>query len=735
MAAGTKEYNTFVGGLITEASALTFPENASIDEDNFILNRDGSRQRRLGMDYESTYTLVDSGLSSTFMDAASITSYRWDNVNNDPTTSIGIVQLYNKLWFVDLFSGTLSSNLLNSSTALTITGLGNDPVYFTQVNGVAVGVNKNIDPFYLEYDSTIDTITKSDITIEVRDLWGINDSLDIDERPSALTTNHKYNLYNQGWIQTNIDATKTSKGTYPSNTDVQVLGKDSSDAYSADILFKQFFGNTPAPRGKNIFSAFNRSVGRDSFVGAATPTDIDSGRPSTAVSYSQRIFYSGILSDKTGTDTKSPNFTGTVFFTKIITNNTDLGSCYQEADPTSEHISDIIDTDGGHITIPEASNILRLETTESSIIVIAENGVWEIFGDTGGFTATSYQVSKITNVGVVSADSVINAEGTILYWSKGGIYTLSIERVSGRLTAQNTTQDTIQTFYNNIPSVAKASAKGNYDPASRKISWLYNDADSYDGIVDRNKYNRELVLDTVLQAFYPNSFSSLATESPYVAGYLSTPNFLSTQYSQSVVVNGEQVQVNGEDVIVTDTFRSRGASVSKYLVIKPSTAGNYKFTFASYLNDDFVDWFSDDNTGVNFDSYLVTGYELFGDTMRYKQVPYITFHFKRTETGFETSGSDLVAKNPSSCLVQARWEFANHANSGKYGSQFQAYRLKRNYIPSGSSDTFDYGHEVITTKSKLRGRGRSLSLYILSEAGKDMYLLGWGLNAISGDVV
>jgi hypothetical protein len=47
---GVKQYNTFVKGLVTEAGPLTYPENASLDEENFVLNRDGSRQRRLGMD-------------------------------------------------------------------------------------------------------------------------------------------------------------------------------------------------------------------------------------------------------------------------------------------------------------------------------------------------------------------------------------------------------------------------------------------------------------------------------------------------------------------------------------------------------------------------------------------------------------------------------------------------------------------------------------------------------------
>lgn len=736
--AGSKEYSTFVRGLITEASALTFPENASIDEDNFVLNRNGSRQRRLGMDYENTYALVDTSLDSTFMMDATLKSFRWDNVDSNPNISIGIVQIYNTLWFVDLFASTLSTNLLNGGASLTITGLGNDPISFTQVNGVAIGTNKNIDPIYLEYDPDTDTISQVTIDITVRDLWGVDDGLEVSTRPASLSTAHKYNLFNQGWNEFYINETKTgsgNQGTYPSNADIAYLGKSSTGAFTPLTLLRQLVGNTPAPKGAAVISAWDRSVDRTARTGVAVIADAELGRPSTAVSYAQRIFYSGINSNVSGGDSRSPNYSGFIFFSKIVTGTSDLGKCYQEADPASEYISDIIDSDGGYIAIPEASNILKLETTENSIVVITENGVWEIYGDTGGFSATSFQISKVTNIGATNADSIVNAEGTIYYWSKGGIYTLTIDRVSGRLVATNITESTIQTYFNDINAVAKANAVGNYDAAAKRVSWLYNNDSTYDGVTERNKYNKELIFDTVLGSFYPSSISSTTTDSPYVAGYIPTPNFLSTQHSQNVVVNGVQVQANGVDVVVTDTFRTRGSSATKYLAIKPSTTGNYKFTFSRYVDDAFVDWASDDGTGADFTSYLITGYELFGESMRYKQVPYITFHFNRTETGFETSGTDLIAKNPSSCLVQARWEFADHANSGKYGTQFQAYRLKRNYIPSGASDNFDYGHSVITTKSKLRGRGRSLSLYITSEAGKDMYLLGWGLNATGGTVV
>lgn len=54
----TKLYRTFVKGMITEASPLTYPEDASYDEDNMILYRKGNRSRRLGIDFEDGYVLL-----------------------------------------------------------------------------------------------------------------------------------------------------------------------------------------------------------------------------------------------------------------------------------------------------------------------------------------------------------------------------------------------------------------------------------------------------------------------------------------------------------------------------------------------------------------------------------------------------------------------------------------------------------------------------------------------------
>jgi hypothetical protein len=48
---------TFVRGLITEATPLTFPENASVDESNCSLERTGLRARRKGIEFEAGFSL------------------------------------------------------------------------------------------------------------------------------------------------------------------------------------------------------------------------------------------------------------------------------------------------------------------------------------------------------------------------------------------------------------------------------------------------------------------------------------------------------------------------------------------------------------------------------------------------------------------------------------------------------------------------------------------------------
>jgi len=173
-----KPYATFIGGLITEASPLTYPENASIDEENFLLNRDGSRQRRLGMNYEAGYSEVDTGFVESVIDDYAIETYRWDNVGSDSNVSIGIVQVGPYLWFVDLYADAQSASLLNGGSSLKVGVNGVNPYQFSSVNGILIVTTGETNPLGLEYNSATDSITSTEITIKIRDMIGLDDFLE-----------------------------------------------------------------------------------------------------------------------------------------------------------------------------------------------------------------------------------------------------------------------------------------------------------------------------------------------------------------------------------------------------------------------------------------------------------------------------------------------------------------------------------------------------------------------------
>lgn len=756
MAKGTEKlYRTFVKGIITEASPLTYPENASIDENNFVLNRDGSRSRRLGIDYELDYALKATGLGASTITTGKQSFHRWESPGGDTSVSIGVIRIADRLWFIDLLTNNPSNNFLNGGNFITLTGLNKADIDTAVINNSLIVSSSDLDaPILLTYNTTAKTVSQAPISLKVRDIWGVDDGLESTTRPGSLTNTHKYNLRNQGWNKNIININETRDALpylfsvastyplqfpngayYPSNADIWTVGKLANVASSDFDKFDPLLFNRNAvytglaPKGSFIIDAFNRGNSRMSVsdVKSGLNTDQETGNVSTVASYAGRIFYAGVVSKITNPDSKSPNYSGYIFFSQVVTENSKLGFCYQEADPTDPAINDMIQSDGGTIQIPECSRIVKLIPSRTSLLVFAENGVWEVFGDTNGFVATSFQVSKITTFGTSNPKSIINIGGSFLYWAKSGIVLLKQDEGSGRYIAQNISLTTIQTLYLDISELGKQYCKGYFDERENRARWLYNDTDTYSTETGINKYNRELVFDITLQSFYTNTISSLVSNSPYIVDYIDIPGYsVSTADTEVVVGSNTVIVTSGTSVVITeDQVQNRISQFSFLTMIGTS------FTISKYRNTTFYDWvIPSGSTGINYSSYLITGYELFGDLMREKVVPYILFYFKRTENGFELDGNtNLIHSDPSSCLVQSQWNWANSAASGKWGTQFQAYRLLRNYIPTGSEDPFNYGDSVIVTKNKLRGSGKCLSLKINSDAGKDLRILGWGVTA------
>lgn len=697
-----KSYNSFVKGIITEAGPLTFPENASLDEENCVLNRDGSRQRRLGMDFETDFVLR----TATVLGDDAVGSFIWENAANDVDNQLAVVQVGQTLQVFDATQASISANLLatvdisaytNGKTVLSVaSGLG----YLFCASGSAT--------FYLTYNPTTNAVTATAVNIKIRDVFGVDDGLSVNEEPAALSDAHKYNLFNQGWSLTNINAYKAEAtiNVYPSNAQIWFVGKDSNEDFKPLQLKKMDFGTSPAPKGRHIIDAFARSTSRTAVSGIAVASDIETGRPSVVSFGFERVFWAGVKSSVTEASATRPNMTGFVFYSRTLRSVADAGQCHTDADPTSEIDSELVETDGGFVNIPNSGAIYKLVQKGPALIVFAEKGIWMIAGDEGGFTATTHQVIKLSDFGCLSASSVVDIESALMYWNRGGIYLLSPNE-SGAMSSENITENTIQTYFNSITKAAKRAAIGTFDPVNRRVMWMYSMDEDYDGIAYRNKYTHELVIDLVLNAFYKHSITPIGDPSPYIAGYLPTPDLLLQQ----------------------EGVRSRGDTVTKYLTIQflNPTINAASYSYAYYRDSSFRDWKSADGVGSRYTSYLLTGYEIMGDTSRNKSASYIVTHFKYTETNAVVSGTELAADNPSGCYMQAQWDWSNSANSGKWGASQQVYRLPRPYVISAVGP-IDYGYEVITTKTRVPGAGKSLSLLFTSDGDKDFYLYGWAVK-------
>jgi len=770
----TKKYNSFIKGLITEASAMNFPENASLDEDNCVLDRDGSRQRRLGMDYESGYSKTTSATLDTY-ETGAVSYYSWNNAGKVNNKNFLVVQSGKLLSIFERTSSGYGAYHTQYEIgvdtpvlpyAVVASSMASEPFSFAAISGALFCAQGASKPFYIEYDEVLDTFSITNYDIQVRDIWGVPLGVATSDtnRPTTLTGTdgwlHKYNLFNAGWPNEEIlmatttgtppvsgaahaaagipvDETFSALGYYPSLADSFFLshglldsGKNPQnvDVYRPDMLTTNPLLSLRLPKGKFIINAFqkDRQVQSNHYLASGDEYQ-DQGTPTLVESFAGRVWYAGIQSKEAGNPLFNDNvsYNSTIFFSQIVESYDQAGRCYQENDPTSSEFSDILATDGGSIEVAGAGKIHKIISMHNFLVVLADNGIWTIVGGQNGFTASSYAVRQVSNVGCLSTGSVVRVENSILYWAESGIYAVSVDPRAQDVRAQNITETTIQTFYDDIPDKAKPFSQGIYDDKARSVRWLYSDDSSFDGLTNTWRNTRELVYNLVLDAWYPNTISPLASSTPYVMGAVNVPRLSLNTVSSDVQTNGADVEANNVQVQVDIKELSENSSIPVYIV----GDGEF-FTFGGYNNTGFMDWEAEDATGITFSSYLITGYETLGEYARKKQADYITVLFNRTEQNFIDDGAgNAILDFQSACTMQARWDWADNTNAGKWGNEQEAYRLKRVFSPSGTlPEAFDNGQPVTITKNKLRGKGISNHLKFTSQTGKYMHILGWQIE-------
>lgn len=367
-------------------------------------------------------------------------------------------------------------------------------------------------------------------------------------------------------LESPISAYKRLVGTYPSNTQIwwaykrplelgtQEPPKNYIEVFDPQLRHQIASGNSPAPKGHYILSAFRKDRSGVSNVTGLDIQTSDKFRPNSVAFFAGRVFYSGV---------NTAGFNTNVYFTQILERPDQIQYCYQSQDPTSEEIRDLLPSDGGVITIPEVAEINHLFIMGQALFVGASNGVWMITGSEGiGFRANDYSVSKISGVPVISSMSFVFVEGVPIWWNRSGIYTLGTGQ-NGQPAVQSLTETTIKTFFDEIPTTSKFYAKGAYDPLIKRVQWLYRSTEPTTES-EKFRYDRILNFDTTTGGFYPfEPFPATRIEN---VGIFNVEGYATQEQVDVVMVGSDEVFVNTDQVLHTSQIRIPTSSVTKYIV-------------------------------------------------------------------------------------------------------------------------------------------------------------------------
>ena len=408
---------------------------------------------------------------------------------------------------------------------------------------------------------------------------------------------------------------------------------------------------------------------------ALTPYTTDKRPTCTAFAFG-RVWYGGFLDKKWG---------DTLMYSQVLVGLNRIGACHQDADPTSSEINSLVESDGGTIELPDKGVLHKLVPVSNGLVALASNGVWMIRGGSDGFSPISFIVEKITDVGAISKKTIVNVEGTIVYASNEALFQILPDPQSGKMTARDISTGVVGRLWRDkITKSEKLNASFVYDGVNKKLAICYGSGGTINNIL-----------------------------------FLSTKTGVWFKYSL-----GPTARMLVWQPLVTKANES-GPALRMFCTFLLDDNTSSVWSVSSFHDASFVDG-GDPN--ASYPSYIVTAPVTLGAPQFDKAGSYITTFFKKTEKGYEVDiNGDLQYKYPSGCLLQTQWDWHNTAAGGKWSSKQQVYRFRKGYYPSDSSDPFDTGEDVIVTKTRIRGKGKALSLKFEAEPGKDLQLLGYTL--------
>lgn len=464
-------------------------------------------------------------------------------------------------------------------------------------------------------------------------------------------------------------------------------------------------------------------------------------RPTCIEFFGNRIWLSG--------DPKYPN---TVYFSQAIEKDADLEKFYQEADPFDANDPDLVEDDGGVITILGAGKANQLKASGSALFAGTQQGVWQISGRDGIFKATDFSVRQVLTDQVLGHECMVRADQQLVVFGRSDIWIGSADTslattTSGVTSFKSLIERTNSTMWRDVPIASKAMGRAIYNQSTRKVFFFFCREDTsfnlsfgrnhqpgysthaliFDVAFDNDMLaqpEQEKIKRNVKGAFYMYEFADNANSNgPYIA----CP-FLSAAVpsaSEPVTDNSGTLVVDSDN----ETVAAAGSATPQFTillyVLHRSASGDTlttKHAFGVLEGTTTRDWSSDATYTVSYDSTILTGVQTGGDVLHRKGGTYVYFVFKKVETG--VLDDDNIDTNPGGCLARVAWQWSTSTTSPLYGDTQQIYIPDRySYALAGSG--LD-GHSHTFYKMRVRGFGNALQVVLTNDDDKDFHLVGWG---------
>lgn len=90
----------------------------------------------------------------------------------------------------------------------------------------------------------------------------------------------------------------------------------------------------------------------------------------------------------------------------------------------------------------------------------------------------------------------------------------------------------------------------------------------------------------------------------------------------------------------------------------------------------------------------------------------------------------MIKSDNFSSIMSAYFDWSLSSATGKVTTQQEAFKYDTRRLAQGGGIESDYPYEVVDTKLRIRGQGRSMRIRFQSDGGKDLRLLGYAILGV-----